>query len=173
VEVGSEVSFPDGMQMTEFHSESLNRSFSTILFVSEIHTGNETAATPSIPSTPSGHPPVTTSAADNIDVSGISVPAGGTSVATVYADRGTLVGKKVLIRGKVVKFTPGVMGKNWLHLRDGTGAEGTNDLTVTTDATVKVGDIVLAKGTVATDKDFGFGYAYDVLVEDAEVSLEQ
>jgi hypothetical protein len=170
VEKGSEISFPEGMQMTNFHSESLDRTFDAIFFVSEFHTGAETATAPS---TPPGHPPVTSSDADKIDVSGITVPDGGTSIESVHSDRSGLTGKRVLVRGKVVKFTPGVMGKNWIHLRDGTGSEGTNDLTVTTDATVKVGDIVLARGVVATDKDFGFGYAYDVLVEDAEVSLEQ
>ena len=73
------------------------------------------------------------------------------------------------IRGKVVKFTPGVMGKNWIHLRDGSGAaaNGSNDLIVTSANQAKVGDVVTVKGVVRTDKDFGSGYAYRVLVEDA------
>jgi len=107
-----------------------------------------------------------------MDLSGIEVPDGGTSVAALYTDKKGLEGKKVLIRGKVVKFTPGVMGKNWIHLRDGTGEEGTNDITVTTDATVAVGVLVTAQGTVVLDKDFGFGYKYAVLIENAKVTAE-
>jgi len=109
---------------------------------------------------------------EGMDLSGIEVPDGGTSVAALYTDKKGLEGKKVLIRGKVVKFTPGVMGKNWIHLRDGTGEEGTNDITVTTDATVAVGVLVTAQGTVVLDKDFGFGYKYAVLIENAKVTAE-
>lgn len=64
------------------------------------------------------------------------------------------------------------MGKNWLHLQDGSGVEGTNDLTVTTTTTVKVGDVVLVNGVVSVDRDFGYGYSYDVIIEDAEVTVE-
>jgi hypothetical protein len=72
----------------------------------------------------------------------------------------------------VVKFSPSIMGKNWVHLRDGTGAkaDGTNDLLVTTNELAKVGDVVLAKGVVRVDVDFGMGYAYKVLVEDATLT---
>jgi len=90
------------------------------------------------------------------------------TVAEVNANRGELKGKTVVVRGKVVKFTPGVMGKNWLHLRDGTGADadGSNDLLVTTQGETKIGDVVLARGVVATDRDFGSGYSYKVLLEE-------
>jgi hypothetical protein len=71
-----------------------------------------------------------------------------------------------------VKFNGGILGKNWLHVRDGSGAEGTNDLTVTTDAVVKVGDLVLVTGTLASDRDFGSGYKYALIVENAKVKVE-
>jgi hypothetical protein len=63
------------------------------------------------------------------------------------------------------------MGRNWLHIQDGTGkAEGgDNDLTVTTDAMVKKGDIVTVTGTVGVDKDFTAGYQYPVIIEGAKV----
>ena len=75
------------------------------------------------------------------------------------------------IRGKVVKYNGGIMGKNWLHLRDGSGkAEANdNDLTVTSQDTAAVGDVVVVKGVVRVDKDFGAGYAYPVIVEDAKI----
>ena len=64
------------------------------------------------------------------------------------------------------------MGKNWIHLQDGTGAAGTNDLTVTTAGTASVGNTVVVRGNLTTNKDFGFGYKYDVMVEDAAVTVE-
>ena len=71
--------------------------------------------------------------------------------------------------GKVVKYNAGIMGKNWIHLRDGSGdaSKDTNDILVTTQAQAKVGDVVTASGIVRTNKDFGAGYTYKVLIEDA------
>jgi len=94
-------------------------------------------------------------------------------VAEVFAEKDALGGQKVAVRGKVVKVNANIMGRNWLHVRDGSGAEGTNDLTVTTPGFVPdVGDLVLVTGTVALNKDFGMGYSYDLIVEDAEVAIE-
>ena len=77
----------------------------------------------------------------------------------------------MIVRGKVVKFLPGIMGRNWMHLRDGSGSgkNGDNDLTVTTSDTAAVGDIVTIKGVVHLDKDFGAGYTYAVIIEDASL----
>jgi hypothetical protein len=93
------------------------------------------------------------------------------TVAEVWTQRVSLKGKEVVVKGKVVKVTNGVMGKNWLHLRDGSGAKAKkdNDLSVTTGAVVKVGDVVTATGLVTIDKDFGAGYAYPVILENAKV----
>jgi len=90
-------------------------------------------------------------------------------VAEVAGKRTDLKDKTVVVRGKVVKFTPGVMDKNWIHLRDGTGsaADGTNDIVVTTQDETQIGAVVLVKGVVHTDKDLGSGYSYKVLIEEA------
>jgi hypothetical protein len=92
------------------------------------------------------------------------------TVGEVWAQKAALKEKPVIVRGKVVKYNEGIMGRNWLHLRDGSGKQGQNDLTVTTTDKAAVGDVVTAKGTVRTDKDFGAGYAYPVIVEDATLS---
>ena len=97
---------------------------------------------------------------------------GGQTVAEVFTRKAELSGKEVAVRGQIVKVSSGVMGKNWLHLQDGSGAAGSNDLTVTTAATAKVGDVVVVKGKLSTDKDFGYGYKYDAIVEDANVTKE-
>jgi hypothetical protein len=91
------------------------------------------------------------------------------TVAEIITQAADLKDKPVLVRGKVVKYNSGIMGKNWIHLRDGSGsaAAGTNDVLVTSLNEVKVGDVVTAKGIVRTDKDFGAGYLYKVIVEEA------
>jgi len=91
------------------------------------------------------------------------------TVAEIVAQKAELKNKPILVRGKVVKYTPDVMGKNWIHLRDGSGSstDNTNDVLVTTKDETKIGDVVLAKGTVRTDVDLGSGYFYKVLIDEA------
>ncbi len=99
--------------------------------------------------------------------------AGDTAVSniqTLYAGKDRLNGQRIRISGKVVKVNNGIMGKNFFHLQDGTGAGGTNDLTVTTLDVVHVGDNVVVTGLVAVNRDFGAGYAYPLILEEASVS---
>lgn len=90
-------------------------------------------------------------------------------VSEIFKKKNELAGKTITVRGKVVKFAPKIMGKNWIHLQDGSGNAGTNDLTITSQETVKYGDIILIKGKVITDQDIGAGYKYDVMLEKAKV----
>jgi len=120
------------------------------------------------------HPVPTMAPTAEVDLAGIAKADGGKTVAEVFAEKDQLGGQTVVVRGKVVKTNANIMGKNWLHVRDGSGAEGANDLTVTTAAELpQVGDTVVVTGPVTLNKDFGMGYAYDVIVEDAEVTIEQ
>jgi hypothetical protein len=177
VKVGDPVAIPEGMPMTNYHSKTLNRDFDLVYFVDGIMVGGQMAAPGAATGEakmPEGHPPLTVQSAqqNGVDVSGIKKVEGGQTVADVFAGKGNLSGKDVKVRGKVVKFSPGIMGKNWIHLQDGTGKEGTNDLTITTSETVNVGDTVVVAGKVSTDKDFGYGYKYDVILEDAKLTVE-
>ena len=126
---------------------------------------------------PEGHPNIdmrggAAPVAPKFDFSKIVKPKDGKTVEEIYQEKAKLKGKRVTLRGKVVKFSSAIMGKNWLHLRDGTGKEPANDLTVTTQAKAKVGDTVLVEGMVTLDKDLGAGYKYDVIIEDAKVKVE-
>ena len=126
---------------------------------------------------PEGHPKINSSGgvaakSTNFDFSKIVKPKGGKTVQEVYQEKDKLKGKAVTLRGKVVKYNEAILGKNWLHLRDGTGKEPANDLTVTTQTKAKVGDTVLVEGNVSLDKDLGSGYRYDVIIEDAKVKVE-
>ena len=93
------------------------------------------------------------------------------TIAEVFAQRAALKDKTVTIRGKVVKYNPGIMGRNWIHLRDGTGTAGKdNDVTVTSQDAVKLGEVVVVRGKVAIDQDIGMGTPYPVVVQDAKVT---
>lgn len=121
---------------------------------------------------PANHPPARPTG--EVDLTGILKAEGGKTVAEVFTEKDALAGQKVVVRGKVVKTNAGIMSKDWVHVRDGSGTDGTNDLTVTTtmNPLPQIGDTVLVTGTAVTNKDFGMGYQYPVLVEDAEVKVE-
>jgi hypothetical protein len=124
------------------------------------------------PSMPADHP-MPAAPSEAVDLTGIAPAEGGKTIAEVYTEKAGLAGKPVSVRGKVVKVNASIMDRNWIHVRDGSGAEGTNDLTVTTTGTPPaVGDTVLVTGPVILNKDFGMGYEYDVMIEDAEVKVE-
>ena len=91
-------------------------------------------------------------------------------VEEVYAKKDNLKGRKITVKGEVVKFNGGIMGKNWVHIRDGSGKQGTNDLTATTMDTAAIGDKVVVTGTLVVEKDFGAGYKYEVILEEATVT---
>jgi hypothetical protein len=89
------------------------------------------------------------------------------TVAKIVTNAAKLKGKSVAVRGRVVKYNADIMGKNWIHLRDGSAAGDAGDILVTTAGHASVGDILTVKGVVNTDQDFGAGYAYKVLIEEA------
>jgi hypothetical protein len=174
VKIGDTASSPAGMPMEKYHSKVLNRDFDVVYFTDRVSVnGTKPGADGQVPELPKNHPPIPAlSAKPKIDVSGIKKAEGGKTIAEVYGSKTNLKGQTIKVRGKVVKYNAGIMGKNWLHLRDGSGAEGSNDLLITTSTDVKLGDTVLATGAVALDKDFGANYKYSVMIEDAKVTVE-
>ncbi len=165
--VGTKIGAGSGTLMAGFHSSTLNRTFDEIYFIASF------AIVGAAPPNPHGNAPVATAPGKPTPMAmseKIEPAAGGQTIAQVFANVSTLAGKPVVVRGKVVKVNNQILGHNWLHIQDGTGAAGTNDLTITTPATVALGDVVVVRGTVSTNKDFGAGYKYAVLVEDAAVS---
>jgi hypothetical protein len=171
VEKGSTVTIANGSMMSNFESKSLKKTFPTILFGT---LGGNTAAM-----APSGHGKGTASSPlpagkQDTNTDAPVAKASGTdarTVAEIVTQRAELKDKPVLVRGRVVKYNQGIMGKNWIHLSDGTGsaADKTNDILVTSASETNVGDIVTVQGTVRTDKDFGSGYVYKVLIEAASL----
>jgi hypothetical protein len=168
---GSEVTVYSPMLMSNFESKSLQRTFPEVYF------GSLTAAptAPAAMAAPAtGTNPHAAAASTSIEVGVVDKAEGADArtIAEAWAQKAELADKTITVRGKVVKYNPGVMGKNWMHLQDGSGdpANGSNDLTVTTMDEVTKGDIVTITGTMHIDKDFGAGYSYAIIVEDAKVN---
>jgi len=160
VKKGAEVIIKNPLLMSNFESKSMKKTFDKIIFGSLAGAGGAMAA---------AHAGIDQAA----PVANIKVPKAvgpnAQTVAEVVTQGEQLKDKTVLVRGTVVKFNAEIMGKNWVHLRDGSGsaANNTNDVLVTTKDQAKVGDVVVAKGIVRTDRDLGSGYSYKVLIEDA------
>ena len=165
VKVGQRVSVPAGELMTDFSSKALNRTFDKIYFVSGIYPEGalEKAAAPSHGISGSSRTIVT-----DVHVEGVTKAKGGYTVEEILTRSSELNGQKVKVRGRVVKFTPDIMGTNWMHIQDGTPG----DLTVTTDTLVTKGDLVMVEGILSVNKDFGSGYVYPAIIEKAMVTKE-
>lgn len=161
--------FKPGYTMENFNSKSLNRTFDKIVFSPGVMT---------LPGTPAGKnegamhgSKSIATPAEHINVDKAKGEKAYT-IAELYEKAATLKDKDVVVKGRVVKVSSGIMGKNWLHLQDGTGKpeKGSHDMLVTTDGEAAVGDIVTATGALRKDKDFGSGYSYAVMIEDAKIS---
>ncbi len=177
VAVGNEVEVGGLTPMQNFNSKTLNRTFKEIQFVSSARVvgGNATAkpaTSPPAGTMPAGHPPIAGAPKPQKDGEVQKLP-GGVTVAELFSRKAELSGKPVKFRGRVAKLNRGILGKNWLHIQDGTGAPGSNDITVTSiDGFAAVGSLVIIEGTLALDRDFGAGYTYAVIVEEAKVTID-
>ena len=169
---GARLQLNDPALMTNFTSKALGKTFDQIVFASSISTETGDLANPAAQMAET-HKGATASAA-NVAVVKAPKAAGpnGRTVAEVYAQRAQLKDKTVAVQGTVVKFSGNILDRNWVHLRDGSGsaANGSNDLLVTTKQAVKVGDVVIASGTIKTDVNYGSGYAYPVVIENATLN---
>jgi len=158
--VGEVLYYTDALEMQNFESKELGKTFELIYFVSSL--GNEpTMASSTMPA----HGNVKDATEAEID--NIEPVKGGITIEELYKNKDDYSGKTVLIKGLVTKFNEGIMDRNWVHLQDGTKHMNAFDITITTDATVQVGDIATFKGTITLSKDFGAGYFYEIIMESA------
>jgi len=160
---GDYVIYSKFMEMKNFKSESLNRTFESILFVDDAtKSGSEEQLK-------SPHQNIVSNKDGSVNVKPVK---NGYTIEEIYAKKSSIEFKTVKVRGKVVKVNEDIMGTNWIHIQDGTGKEGTHDLLVTSNELVKVGAIIVAEGKVIKDKDFGSGYFYSVLLENSKITIE-
>ena len=163
VKKGETLYFTKSMEMKDFHSTELNKTFDSVLFVDGI------SATPNKQITGFVHPEMNPTPEIKEKIN----PApGGKTVKEIFADQSELNGKIIRIKGEVIKVNSGIMNRNWIHIQDGTNEKGQYDLLVTSKENAKVGDVVVFEGKVSINKDFGAGYKYPVMVEDAKIISE-
>ena len=162
------------MEMNDFHSKSLDKSFESILFVSEAGlVSSDAAARPAMPMAGHGNKGMPPAAAKMPAIGKIKPLADGKTVADIYAESGQLNEKVVSLNARVIKVNEAIMGKNWITVQDGTGTAPDDKLLTTSQEVVAPGDLVIVKGTVKTDVDLGYGYQYKVLLEEATFSEGQ
>jgi len=185
LEIGEPIALEGGTVMNNFYSKTLNRTFDSIIFATRVIRASGDKKTQMQAATMAG---------SDIDRSGIAAhglaqqtPGGhatvpltnlkvekstaknGYTVAELFEKAASLDKQKVTVKGKVVKVNANIMGRNWIHIQDGTGdpAKNTHDLVVTSNDMAEKGAVISIEGILAADKDFGSGYSYDVIVEDA------
>ena len=147
--VGQSISFSEQGWMKNFESKTLHRTFDNILFASDITSQTTKLA----------------NIKPNI-MSSQYAQKGTITIAELFKNRAKYATKSITIRGKVSKTSTAIIKRNWVHIDDGSRFENMDDIVFTTTGSLpKVGDVVSATGTVAIDKDFGYGYFYPVIVE--------
>jgi hypothetical protein len=172
VKAGEIYFYDNRVEMQNFESTELEKSFEMIYFVEEIRT-TPMAEMPGGMGMPHGESMenmhskhASTEVNSEIDIEPVS---GGITIAELFGSREDYGNKEVLIKGKVVKVNRMIMERNWVHIQDGTDSNGNFDLTITTNDEVAVDDIVVFKGKITLNKDFGAGYSYEVIMEEAKV----
>ncbi|MCK5872539.1 MAG: hypothetical protein KAG26_06915 [Methylococcales bacterium] len=161
IKKGAVIRFSTKMPMENFHSDSIDKTFPIIYFVNRLNSDADKTS-----STKKSSPHTKTKSTGK-KIVGIEKVKNGKTITEIYAEKEALKTKIIKVRGKVTRFSADIMGSNWLHLQD---SSGTKDLTVTTKAKAVVGDIVIIEGKLLVNKDFGHGYVYPVIVEDAKIT---
>lgn len=178
--------YQGGLLMEDFHSNELDRTFESVLFLDAIYPGSapETgspqagmaASEEQMPSmgqtdipmhgTAQGDTPGSRMVEEKSEVS-VEKVEGTVSIAELFANPSSYEGKKVKVTGEVTKFNPYIMDRNWVHLQDGTDYQGKFDLTATTAEFFETGNQITLEGILALNRDFGYGYSYELLLENA------
>jgi hypothetical protein len=173
ISLGDQLTFKPGMEMVDLPSKSLNRTFERIIFSEGlVEEKGAKAAKKGAKKSPGSQGSVT-AATEKVKVTKATGPNAYT-IGELYKLKGKLDKKKIVVSGKVVRVSAGIMGKNWIHLQDGSGdpRKKTHNLVVTSQAVPVIGEVVTARGTLYKNKDFGGGYKYEVIVEQAELEIQ-
>lgn len=167
IKVGEFVQADTNNLMENFQSKTLNRTFDKIYFAMDLKKGKTAESLSTIETKTPEYSPQGKKEA--VAIKKIEKLKDGKSIEEIFSGKNELKDKIVKLRGQVVKYNSGIMGKNWIHLQDGSGKTGENDLVITSDDEVSLGDIIEVQGKVILDKDFGAGYKYEVILEEGKV----
>ena len=166
VEKGNVVYYSNPLLMKDFYSKTLDRSFSQIYFVNKVYFNKELRAKSVNKQTMGGHSTMTSAVIIDKNYT-IEKAEGGYNIAELYKNAESLKNNKILLKAKVIKYLTNIMGKNWVHLQDGSEFNGKFDMTITSSEKFDQGEIVVIEGVLKIEQDFGYGYYYPVLIENA------
>ncbi len=159
----------EGLPMQNFKSKELDRTFELVWFLNKVYDKPEDIKKEIMPE---GHSQGSNLTVNKAEVN-VEKVEGGITIAELLSNKKKYEGQQVKIRGKVVKFNANIMNTNWIHIQDGTEYEGHYDLVITSKSKFKVGDLITINGKVSLNKDFGHGYFYDVIIEDANTEIAE
>lgn len=152
--------YNSGLEMVEFKSKELQRTFDKLLLVQVIsNDGSKVVERSTSKNTVKRHQHT-----NNVTTDKPAEDMGLVSLEDLFANINNYNGKKITVSGKVVKFNSEIMGRNWVHIMD---ADNNYDLTITTNNYVKLEDEVTFEGVITLNKDFGSGYSYEIIMEKA------
>ena len=174
--------YQGGLLMENFHSDELDRDFESVLFLDAIYPGTppdmganaarEAGETQEmdfdqpLPPHGQGDTPGSRAVTEKARVQ-VEAVEGAITIAELYANPSQYEGKQVRVTGQVTKFNPQIMDRNWVHLQDGTEHAGKFDLTATSNEYFETGNTITLEGVLALNRDFGYGYSYELLLENA------
>jgi hypothetical protein len=165
IESGVTYYYKGGLLKRNFESKEFNRVFETLYLIAGLSNhplGEESSALDqAFAKLQQAESPSENTQVDPIE--------GSISLADLFSNPKKFEGKTVVVQGKCVKVNNQIMGRNWIHIQDGSGENENLDLTVTTSSVVEIGSVVTIEGTIALNRDFGAGYRYNVIMEDARL----
>lgn len=161
ISVGESITYQGGLLMEDFYSKDLDRTFDKVIFLDELD-GSQASAMMEMPGSSTGSAVKT----PRLEIS-VEAEDGIVSIAELYANPGTYEGKSIRVKGEVAKFNEAIMERNWIHIQDGSEFDGKYDLTLTSQESFEVGQLVTLEGIVALNRDFGYGYTYEIILENA------
>jgi len=166
VEKGDSLFYDKAMEMKNWKSDALKRTFESVWFVESV-----SKQPPAVETGAVSNPHANVAKIERKDVK-VAHLNDGKTVEQIFSDKDKLKNKVIKIRGVVTKINTGILDRNWIHIQDGTGLNDSFDLLITSKENAAVGKTIVAEGTVAVDKNFGSGYAYPVMIEDAKIKVE-
>lgn len=159
--------FSQSMEMVDFYSRDLDKTFERVLFVDNISKSPIPAPMPAMGSQQQPHTGNPTTERKEVK---LQPQEGVVSIKELFDNKAIYANKVIKVAGEVTKFNTGILGTNWAHIQDGTSSGDHFDLTVTTDDIVPLGDVVVFEGTIVLDKDLGSGYYFNILMEKAKAT---
>jgi len=175
VSPGEKIKYENAVEMGEFHSRSLDRTFEKIAFTQLLELVNprirgDHADSEAMAMVGEQLGITKSTAPVTLEAGEVTPLNGGKTIDTIWKEHQQLTGQQVTLRAKVMKVNQNILGKNWITLQDGTGTAPENKLLTTSAELVEIGDLVTVKGIVKTDVDLGSGYKYKVVLEEATFS---